>query len=314
MKAIGTILFCRALLVAALVLGSEPLASYQGNTNQSEQDREKPLIPAGSVEAGGEELRAAQQGVTPQFLERRIAGSGEPLWVSAEAATGPDGILDWETLGEEAYQNFQNLATSPPVPYSILEGFPGSREMALVAEKRNPDGTITIWYHYGWSSLDMPMGERWQSLEQLATSAHVIYLGTVVGLAEGFFQGGVASLLTIRLDEVLCARSGHQPASEVYLYYPAAQFSIGELNFWKSNPVYPERPEVGDRILVADDRPPADAGSVTVLPHPDGIFIEPKAESGIAVKSGIKAVTAKSLRLAEVVAELRALLTEEEGQ
>lgn len=249
------------------------------------------------------------EGPTARYFERRDSDPGEPpLWISAEAATGPDGQVDWSLLGEKAHHGFERFSKSPPIPYSLLERSPGTREMSTVAQEVKPGGESTLWYHYGFNSVDTPMGERWGTLEELALKATVIYEGKVIGLSEGFFDGSPASLMTIRIENSLRSQKGHKAEGEVYLYYPEAKFSIGELNFWKSNPLYPPRPSLGDSVIIADDRPPADLEGFMVLPHPDGIFIESRTGGQPNVKSSMSSLSKRPVAFDALASRLRELL------
>lgn len=266
-----------------------------------------PMSAGGIPDTPTSIAKADNEGPAPRFLERRDPDTGEPLWVSAEAATGPDGQIDWSLLGEKARQAFDRFSQSPPIPYSVLERSPGTREMSTVAQEVKPSGETTLWYHYGFNSVDTPMGERWGTLEELALKATVIYEGKVIGLSEGFFDGSPATLLTIRIESSLRSQGGHKAEGEVYLYYPEAKFSIGELNFWKSNPLYPPRPSLGDSLIIADDRPPADFEGSTVLPNPDGIFIESRTGGQPHVKSSMNSLSDRPLHFNVLASRLREL-------
>lgn len=246
------------------------------------------------------------QGPVPSVLERTMRQAGEPLWVRAEAAVGPDGNVDWELLGEDARKAFESVARQTPISDRVFDHYHSG-----IVEKRNPDGTITTWHHYGPTGLEMPVEGSWRSLKELAEDAEVIYLGKVVGFAEGFFAGGPGSLLTVQLQEVLRASDERQVGSEIYVYYPSAQFSIGGVNFWKSDPAFPERPAVGDRIFIADNRPSPDLRGSTVIPRAEAIFIESVTDNGMALKGGMKSVTDTSSGLDEVLKRMRLLMRQE---
>ncbi len=289
----------KSLLALLACISAMPFALHAG-TN-----------PGGQANVSMQSASVECEGEAPTFLESRTKVDGAPLWVSAEKATRPDGTLDWDVLGDEVHRAFDQFAADPAIPYSMLESSPGAQEMSVAAKQDDPDGTTTIWYHYGLDSVAQPFGHRWNSLEELSQKATVIYLGRVVGISEGFFEGGPASLLTIRIDGTMLAEGDHSTAGDVYLYYPEARFSIGKLNFWKSNPGYPPRPEMGDRILVADDRSSPDLAGRVVLPNPSGIFIE-SGGSGLAVKGSLNSLNDHPQSLASIVAELQGLLTARE--
>lgn len=259
--------------------------------------------------------KADNEGPAPRYLEGRDPDPGEPpLWVSAETVTGPDGEVDWSLLGEKAHQGFDRFSKSPPIPYSVLESSPGTREMSTVAQKVEPGGETTLWYHYGFNSVDTPMGERWGTLEELAQKATVIYVGKVIGLSEGFFEASPATLMTIRIESSLRSQRGHEAEREVYLYYPEARFAIGELNFWKSNPLYPPRPSLGDSIIIADDRPPADSDGLVVLPKPDGIFIESRSGGPPHVETSMTSLSERPLGFDALAWRLRELTRKEDAE
>ena len=240
---------------------------------------------------------------TPPTLAAKISGS-PPLWVSRAAATTPDGSVDWNLLGEEARKVFENLQAQPTVSYAAAQQAP---EMAAVIDLSRPDGSNVRWYRYGPSSKEIS-GSRWRSVAEVARSARAIYLGTVTAVAEGFLDGEVGSLLTVQVDRVVRGSDDFSVTDEVFVYYPYARFSIGELNFWKETPGYPERPAVGDQILVSADRYPPDAAGRVVLPHQDGLFVEqPEESGGVVLKGAGRSRPGEATTLGELADDLAAL-------
>lgn len=263
------------------------------------------LTPASIANAGSPGGAAIDSdSPVPKFVDRRMNEAGEPLWVRADAAVGSDGTVDWGLLGDWAQKVFRGVADQPPVSDRVFELSP---EMGGIVKKRNPDGTTTDWLVYGISSKETPVS-RWMSAEALVGNVIAAYVGEVAGVEEGFLSGDVGSLLTVHVKKVLKESKKYKVRSQLYMYYPEAKFSIGDLNFYKKYPLYPPRLAVGDRIVVAADRFPPDSGRVTVLLHPDGIIIESKEGLRTAEESVMKALVPSSSRFEEVKAELRDLL------
>lgn len=247
----------------------------------------------------------------PEILEGRstMTRTSNPLWVSAEAATTAEGEVDWALLGETARSVYESVVEQPPLPIDFVGRMP---EVSGVFYDTSPDGEITSWLRYGPGSHEAPGGHL-ETLRQVVETATGIFLGEVVDLEEGFFLGDVGSLLRVRTERVVLSSDEHRASDEFFLFWPEARFSIGDLHFWKENPVYPERPATGSRVLVvADRRVPFDAARKLILPRAEGVFVEP-AEGGLrisertAVPSGSRAPST----LEEVVAELQQLVEEQ---
>lgn len=267
-----------------------------------------PGAPAALASPGGDPPSPLSERSTPHFLEARTGQEGAPLWVSVEAATTADGVIDWDLLGEKARTIFNGVEAQPEVSYTVYQQAP---EMVGVVEVRNPDGTTTHWHHYGPSSQEISTS-RWPSLADMAREAHAIYLGTVTAVGEGFLGGEPGSLLTVDLAETLYESDRYQAGDEIYVYYPYARFSLGGLHFWKETPGYPKRPEVGDRVLVSANRFPPDAGRRTILPHQDGFFLERRSGDGLVVKQANGRELGDGLD--SIAEELRERLDEERGR
>lgn len=267
----------------------------------------------GSPVYGGEsaELAAGEPESAPlNILEGRasiIEGSA-PVWASAEAATTPDGNVNWELLGERARSVYESVARQPPLPLGLVHQMP---EASGVFYETGPDGEIVAWLRYGPGSHEEP-GGRLDTLRRVADLATGIYLGEVVGVEEGFLLGDVGSLLRIRTERVVLPSDAHRTAAELYLFWPEAKFSIGNLHFWKENPAYPDRPAVGSRVLVvADRRVPFDTGRKLVLPRPEAVFVESSGR-GLEVSEKVVTSAERSLpSLEEVAAELERLLEQD---
>jgi hypothetical protein len=208
-------------------------------------------------------------GGTPPLLED---DAGAPVWVSRQAATADDGRVDWQLLGVEAWEAFSHLEAQPTITIAMALADP---EMSAVVETVAEDGVSKVrWHKYGAGAFDL--GHHWghhrghPSGEHLSTGSAT--LGTVLAVGQGFFRGEVGSLATVRIDRALRTENG-PPTDLVYVYYPAARFSIGDVNFWKEPVGTLAVPGPGDRIEVATDRPAAAAGPV-FWPHQKSLTLE----------------------------------------
>jgi hypothetical protein len=243
----------------------------------------------------------------PRVLEARaeITGNAAPVWVSADAATTPDGGVDWDLLGEQAKSIFHSVERQPLLPVELVPQMP---DASGVFYETKPDGTTVPWLRYGPATHEEP-GGKLKTLQDVERQASGIYLGRVVGIEEGFLEGDVGSLLRLRTDQVLLPSGALHGTGELYLFWPEARFSIGELNFWKSNPAYPPRPPLGSRVLVvADQRVPLDIGRKLVLPRPDALFVEPP-DGGLEISEKAAVKPGRDLAsLDDVIAEIERLV------
>lgn len=238
-----------------------------------------------------------------------LSRTSDPLWVSSEAATTPEGEVDWALLGEKARSVYESVAEQPPLPLDVVDRMP---EASGVFYETASDGEIISWLRYGPGSHEDPGGHL-ESLRQVAETARGVYVGEVVGFEEGFLLGDVGSLLRIRTERVVLSSDEHRASDEFYLFWPQAKFSIGELNFWKDNPVYPDRPVPGARVLVvADRRVPFDASRKLILPRAEGVFVEP-ADGGVRVseRAPVPSGARAPATLDEVAAKLERLIEEQ---
>ncbi len=201
----------RTLVLASLALAAAPLLA----------DEPEPTPAAGAMPAV----------ITASAGER-------PVWVSAAAAEGADGRLDWERLGsnarrwfERAVETQRNLAARPvgaPVTLDCVN-------YALLTAGLARDTTVL-------------------SVAALVKTVFAAYLGEVTDEAPGFFLGRPATLLQVKVDRrVLVDELPHgdwNPDPYLYAVYPPARFSSGGVRFCNDDPRFVFRPVPGDRILL----------------------------------------------------------------
>lgn len=186
----------------------------------------------------------------PPYIYRvpdRIQGlnDGAPLWVSKERATGPDGHVAWEEIGEKARESYENIKTWPIGSYtnrSAIEGQPPPYNPYVTGPR--PDGIYYGVYHFGLRNVAS------ETLEQQLNNAESLIEGEVIAKTVGFTRRVPITLLSVRVDHFGSSKGLSAETPIAHIFWPVAEFTIGDITFEKGDPDYPAvAPEVGDRIL-----------------------------------------------------------------
>ncbi len=199
------------------------------------------------------------QGVQPEQTE----------WISAERATTDDDHVDWQLLGEDVRRGYEAIRTTPYE--TIMIRMPGQQERELdpYASGPRPDGV-----YYGQSHHCSFNGPPDETLEDQIENAEAALLGDVIAVTPGFYQGIPYTLLSIRLDRY-GGKSHKEPGSPVaHIAYPVAEFTIGDITFYKGDPSFPATPEVGDRLLFFSYRWTALSAETVLRAEHDKMAIE----------------------------------------
>ncbi len=178
-------------------------------------------------------------------IPERIEGlsEGDILWVSKDAATGPDGKVDWDALGEGARESYETIADWPLGYYS--DRTPEGTRYNLYDTGPRPGGI----YHgvvHGFGRRNLPA----ETLEEQLDNAVSLIEGEVVAKQVGFTRQIPITLLSVRVDHFGDTKGLSVDSPVAHVFWPVAKFSIGSIVFEKGNPDYPEiGPDVGDKIL-----------------------------------------------------------------
>lgn len=204
-------------------------------------------------------------------IHRRAEPEGGSLWVPKQDLVGAGGRLHLTALTDrgreealEYLRQVERLKSSASDPGSTKEDTPAP-ECMLQAARSEP-----LWDY----AAD-------ESFEDLVRNARVIAGGRVARIEEGLFAGVPRSLLILDEPIVLKGAPGFV-LSQPKVLYPSATFVIDGVAFCASDPLFPDRPEIGDRILVYQQLPARDLEGNLLEPMHDDFFLE-RQEAGLVV-------------------------------
>lgn len=188
--------------------------------------------------------------LTPDSFEvpRKIEIESEPrpFWVSKEAATGPDGEVDWESLGPGVREKFARFALVPVESYTLSPDHPGGPRKYNPTESGPRPGGFYSGIVFGFGLRNLPSDTL---AEQIGNAVSLID-GVVVAKQDGFTRGLPIALLSVRINHFDSSVGAELDSPIANIFWPVTKFSIGSLTFEKGNPEYPvQAPEAGDRIL-----------------------------------------------------------------
>ena len=206
----------------------------------------------------------ARSSMPPDVLRSTNENRRAPLWVAASKAAAADGAL--------AREHFE--------PHEL-------RWLRREREPNRPHASSNDGFHaqscFGESPVEIaaPAG----SLKALA-NAPAILEGAVIGRNVGFLAGTPGALLSIRVDVRSERENTFSVPDEVLVYYPEAEFSVGDRLYCVRPATHPARPRVGDRVVVFAYGPPVDAtgrllyvqaSKHLIFETPDGRLLPPAA-------------------------------------
>lgn len=212
---------------------------------------------------------SAQDSANPGKIYSRDA-KAVPVWVSAESATTSAGEVDWAVLGEQAHQSYLNLSRSTPFLLAKPPGDTSPPEYDPASSGKRPD---CVYYGNAFfDSLERPPDK---TLEGVLKNSPAILRGRIAAMSPGFFKGEPRTLLVVRIQRVL--RTSPQYSKElgtVYLAYPHARFTIGEVTFCKGDTDFTFEPHVGDQVMIFPFQTPQGREGRLIDPRPEELIIE----------------------------------------
>jgi hypothetical protein len=159
--------------------------------------------------------------------------SSPPFWVSADAATGADGNVNYEVFAHGIREAVQSQAIqNPPRTASTTRG-------------------MTPCPQYTIRNVEEPFASP--NGQSRLPRTETILAGTVTGITAGFIVSTPGSMLAIHIDDALVDPAGIADLHDVFVSYVAADFEIGGVRF--CNTGVPRNggqfsPAVGDKVLI----------------------------------------------------------------
>jgi len=161
-----------------------------------------------------------------------VEASSPPFWISADAATGGDGKVNYDVF----VHGIREAVQSQAIPHAAS---------ADTTRAMMPCPQYTI---RNVEQETLAPKDRFR-----VSRSETILAGTVAEVTHGFIGPTPASLLTVHVDDVLSDRAGVAKLHDVFVSYLAADFEIGGTRF--CNTGVPRNgqqfsPAAGDRILI----------------------------------------------------------------
>jgi hypothetical protein len=221
-------------------------------------------------------LPALSAGNVPDVI-RSAVDDRTPIWASAEAATDPQTVLDWDLLGDMG-PSLQDAVQRQSEKLAAR----GRHELAHqdLSVHSIPDAECELMLDLS----DCEVGSS-RTLKDLLQSSHFVFRGDVSAVDFGFAFGVPASLLTVEVTEVLKG-SAEAVGSRVFVDHPVARFALGPYHFCNAERGF--EPQAGDSILVFDSRGPKDRAGLFFAPGREQVFFESGA-GGLFLPDQIKA-------------------------
>lgn len=169
-------------------------------------------------------------------------GSSEPFFISAGAATQPNGAFKWDALPE----NLQIVLRT-----QLQERAARRRTVASDTSDGEPcDVRVLTTQHLGVST------RSWEDVFNGATS---IYRGTIVDLVPGFNYTRPVTLVTMRVDRASKRADGYPASGTVRFISSGADFTIGGERFCNAGSHSGFVPQIGDQVLLLPSLVPFEA-------------------------------------------------------
>lgn len=168
--------------------------------------------------------------------------SAVPAWVPLSESVDREGHLRWDVIGQDAKENFEQVAANTPLEVTSPSELPRGKERYDL----RLSGQLPDCVYYGPSYNHFSSRPR-ETLDDLAASADWSVRGHVIRITPGFFNGEPFSLLTVEVDRSV---RGTSPDRILYLLYPYAQFRAGDVRFCKDDYRFPHIPAVSDELLL----------------------------------------------------------------
>ena len=183
-------------------------------------------------------LLATGQGNTPPELLQSVNPHRQtPLWVALSKAVTSRGELSTDYLDKYALRDLHRLAKT---------------DRGRVATTSDTEA------HLCFGERPAEIAAPSDTLAELSANAQAIVKGEIVQRTLGFFEDRPAALLTVRIDRQLHGDGSFTPQKDILVYYPDAEFRVGDETYCIRPATHPARPRVGDQILVFAYRAPID--------------------------------------------------------
>ena len=218
---------------------------------------------------------------TPPYLESGGFPLEGPLWAAAPVLEAADGSVDWSRAGPWVRALLEERSGDRRVPPMRRSGLGALQEMRagrLVIESET-GGRIT--YASGRDGSLLGPDEPDPGFREALLEAPAVVVASVVESCPGFLLDDVGSLLTLRTEEVLSRSGSWKIGREAYLFWPSAEFELGDHRFIRTHGGVPAEIAPGTRLLIVGAGSPLDDGGRLHLPSVIGVFRETD-ENGIA--------------------------------
>jgi len=214
--------------------------------------------------------QVADQGVPTTLMGR----SGGLIWISAEELI--------EKLNGQAL-NKENLDF---LPYSFSRSIwkRAERQRKWIQERKQKNEPTDGCYGVSGPVL-ISNQERQHTFRVMVDRSKAIYMGEIVRVDNGFFNGRVTKLLTLELHQILKTYETSNPrvkkyynypestSKRIYLNYPNVEISIDDVTFCSGNAYFHE-PRIGTRMLLFFFTPAFDADGSFFHLSEEKIFME----------------------------------------
>lgn len=204
----------------------------------------------------------------PRILEPRVERhQGPPLWISASAVAHVEKIVDLDLIDDPMLRRSVEKQDRALRVSGSLHGMSRTGEKPAIVDIPLSDcgSMLDVVDHRGGEAPS-------SSVADLLIHSQGIFRGSIKSIERGFSSGVPASLLEIRIEEVI---KGDVPGEQVYLEYLVAHFRIGPYTFCNANRAY--EPGLGDQVLLFDYMGPADRDGVLYSPRFEQIFFQTRS-------------------------------------
>ena len=203
----------------------------------------------------------AQDDVVPILSDPSGNHMSNPFWLSVETATSEDNTLNIEMFAENHRPSLQ-----------IVIAHLKKETEKYKSQGRQDDPCMTNFIsHFSVTNL---------SVQSLAAQSKAVILGTVVGVHQGFYRSYPASLLEIDVEKHALYFDGGAPAKKVFIFYPWANFKIGDVTYCRESDIKLQKPILGSKILITPDSPKRSA-EVEFYYLPEGQFFMNETIEGL---------------------------------
>ena len=155
----------------------------------------------------------------PQRIDIDHPSYEDPIFISVASAFDKAGSPDFHTIGPRQKQTIED----------VLSAHEKSEKCAS-------------WYYSADDEFGAP-----KSLEEAAAKLDNLVLGKVTGLAPGFYQERIGTIVRIETEEVI---KGAPPWITNYVFFPIVDVTIAGRRICRTNSEYPRLPELGDELVV----------------------------------------------------------------